>query len=237
MIVLGLGLLALVLLWWIGKTGQRLHPALTARVLSRIAAYALFAAGLVFALRGRIDVALLLGAGGLWFHDGKAGLKDRVMGLLGRRSRRSIQYRSASVELEIGPDGSPGEGWVLAGPWAGRRLAEVPPEALGELHAICRGADPEGARLLETYLDRRHPGWRVDAQGDPDPRAGRPLHPGAMTEEQAYQILGLERGASLQEIRTAHRALMKRLHPDQGGTAEGAARINAARDRLTNRHR
>lgn len=58
-----------------------------------------------------------------------------------------------------------------------------------------------------------------------------------MTEEEAYQILGLERGASLDEVRTAHRALMKRLHPDQGGSVEGAARVNAARDRLTNRHR
>jgi curved DNA-binding protein CbpA len=30
---------------------------------------------------------------------------------------------------------------------------------------------------------------------------------------------------------------MKRIHPDQGGSAERAARVNAARDRLTDRHR
>jgi hypothetical protein len=30
---------------------------------------------------------------------------------------------------------------------------------------------------------------------------------------------------------------MKSAHPDQGGSAERAARLNAARDRLTNRHR
>jgi curved DNA-binding protein CbpA len=58
-----------------------------------------------------------------------------------------------------------------------------------------------------------------------------------MTEQEAYEILGLERGATLEQVRAAHRTLMKRLHPDQGGTAEQAARVNAARDRLNNRHR
>jgi curved DNA-binding protein CbpA len=58
-----------------------------------------------------------------------------------------------------------------------------------------------------------------------------------MTQEEAYQVLGLQRGATAEEIRSAHRSLMKRAHPDQGGSAERAARINAARDRLLNRHR
>jgi curved DNA-binding protein CbpA len=58
-----------------------------------------------------------------------------------------------------------------------------------------------------------------------------------MTQEEAYEILGLQRGATAEQIRSAHRSLMKRAHPDQGGSAEGAARVNAARDRLLNRHR
>ncbi|SFG29566.1 J domain-containing protein [Methylobacterium gossipiicola] len=90
---------------------------------------------------------------------------------------------------------------------------------------------------LQTNFHRRAPGGRVDADADADPRPRRPADPGAMTQEQAYEILGLERGASLESIRAAHRGLMKRFHPDQGGTAEQAARVNAARDRLTNRHR
>lgn len=90
---------------------------------------------------------------------------------------------------------------------------------------------------LQADLHRRPSGGRVDADPDADPRPRRPTDPGAMTQEQAYEILGLERGASLESIRAAHRGLMKRFHPDQGGTAEQAARVNAARDRLTNRHR
>ncbi len=47
---------------------------------------------------------------------------------------------------------------------------------------------------------------------------GRPATTGSgtLTEKEAYEVLGLEPGASEEAIRQAHRALMKRLHPDQG---------------------
>lgn len=71
---------------------------------------------------------------------------------------------------------------------------------------------------------------------DADPRAGgRRAAPGVMTEQQAYQILGLQPGARLEEVVRAHRALMKELHPDHGGPTELAAQVNAAKDFLTKR--
>ena len=46
------------------------------------------------------------------------------------------------------------------------------------------------------------------------------------------RLLGLDPGASLEQIREAHRRLIAKVHPDAGGSAELATRVNAARDAL-----
>jgi DnaJ homolog subfamily C member 19 len=55
---------------------------------------------------------------------------------------------------------------------------------------------------------------------------------GAMTRDEAYEVLGLHPGASEPEIKEAHRRLMRGAHPDAGGSDWLAARINQARDIL-----
>ena len=55
---------------------------------------------------------------------------------------------------------------------------------------------------------------------------------GAMTREEAYEVLGLHPGATETDIREAHRRLMRGAHPDAGGSDWLAARINQARDIL-----
>ena len=54
----------------------------------------------------------------------------------------------------------------------------------------------------------------------------------SMPVEDARKLLGVGPGASLSEIREAHRRLILRVHPDTGGSAELANRINVARDIL-----
>lgn len=53
-----------------------------------------------------------------------------------------------------------------------------------------------------------------------------------MPVEDARKLLGVPPGASLAEIRDAHRRLIARVHPDTGGSAELANRVNVARDVL-----
>jgi DnaJ-domain-containing protein 1 len=105
-----------------------------------------------------------------------------------------------------------------------------------QLIAMMPGLDRGSAALLESYLDRRFPAWRQHAQRDAAGRQRRAATSTEMTEQEAYQILGLQPGAGRDEIGRAHRALMKKLHPDQGGTTYLAARVNEAKDTLLRTH-
>ena len=53
-----------------------------------------------------------------------------------------------------------------------------------------------------------------------------------MPVEDARKLLGVGPGASLMEIREAHRRLITKVHPDRGGSEELANRVNVARDIL-----
>ena len=53
-----------------------------------------------------------------------------------------------------------------------------------------------------------------------------------MPVAEARALLGVSESASLGDIREAHRRLIARVHPDTGGSAELATRVNAARDAL-----
>jgi DnaJ domain len=116
----------------------------------------------------------------------------------------------------------------LKGVFAGRTIERLAPAELALLWRDCRFVDPKSAQLVEAYLDRAHPTWREDmARAENEPGAG-----GIMTRAEAYEILGLKAGASDEEVRRAHRELMKKLHPDLGGSDYLASKINEAKDLL-----
>jgi hypothetical protein len=98
-------------------------------------------------------------------------------------------------------------------------------------------ADPESQKLLEAYLDRRFSVWREHAQPDRRNRLRIAPRTGAMTKEEAYQILGLEAGAAAADILEAHRRLMQRLDTEVGdGASVLAVRLNEAKDVLLSNH-
>jgi DnaJ domain len=236
------GIAAVALVWWLSKKFATANTAAMAKALKVVGGILAFGAAALMALRGRIDMAILLGGVGAWLLGWGVGRFPFMPSWMRPGAARTpggvSRVRSATIEMELDHDTGDLDGTVLSGPLAGRRLGTLDEAALRALAAACRLSDPDGLRLLEAYLDRRFPGRREHAERDADPGEGaRPQQPGAMTEEEAYQVLGLQPGAGVDEIRAAHRSLMKKLHPDQGGSTYLAARVNQAKDILLSRHR
>jgi hypothetical protein len=229
-----LGVVVLFLLMWAGKAFSKADPKQAARVLRAIGGGAalLFAAFLLF--RGEIGVAVPIGVFGLgmlgWV-SWPAAFGARTQKSTGKVSR----VRTAFLEMELDHDSGTMHGRILVGRYEGAPLDALDPATL---ISLLGEIDSDSRDLLASYLDRRQPGWREHAQGDAAAGSGpRPAGGGKMTEEEAYQILGIQSGASAQEITRAHHSLMKKLHPDQGGTTYLAARVNEAKDVLLRRHR
>lgn len=63
-------------------------------------------------------------------------------------------------------------------------------------------------------------------------RVQPPAVPMDMQEKEARATLGVDANADAKAIRAAHRRLVQAVHPDRGGSADLARRINAARDTL-----
>ena len=247
-------LLAGLVLFWMGsvllRQFLRTSPAVVARRMKQVGGAVLLVLALLLLVRGQVGPALGLGALAFWVMTGRslsrrgAASPGKSRAWPGARRRRMSRVRSATIEMELNHDTGVMSGVVLAGPFEGTPLAQLDRDSLSSLHDFCVSADGEGARLLEAYFDRRFPGWRGAAQDGADPwgdetGAGPRRSPrsGAMSEDEARELLGLAKGASREEVARAHRTVMKKAHPDHGGSTDLAARVNEAKDVLMRRHR
>jgi hypothetical protein len=139
----------------------------------------------------------------------------------GQRTEVRTAFLQAWIDHATGDVG----GTVLSGRLAGRTLDSLSDGDLLGLHDEC-ASDPDSLKVLEAYLDRRLGGdWRNARRPPPGPR-------GDMSRGEALAVLGLAEGATADEVRAAHRRLIQRMHPDVGGSADLAARINRAKDVL-----
>jgi DnaJ-domain-containing protein 1 len=137
-------------------------------------------------------------------------------------NRRS-EVESAGLKMTLDHESGELDGEVTDGPFAGSRLSALSAEELQQLYeGFEASGDQDSLALLLAWLDRSG-----KARAEAPPPAG-----GAMTEAEAYRVLGLAPGASLEEVRAAYHRLMKRVHPDLGGSGALAAMLNEAKQVL-----
>jgi len=178
-------------------------------------------------------------AGPDWSHVGR-----------GSDGRKTSEVRTAWLQMTLDHETGEMSGLVLDGAFRGRRVEALEAGELAELLRECELSDPDSVTLLEAYLDRAvGPDWRRQAGraggGGNDTGGAREgarsrgrrsdaSAPGSgrMSVAEAREVLGVAAGASPDEIREAHRTLMKKLHPDHGGSNYLAGKINQAKDVL-----
>jgi hypothetical protein len=229
------GLAALLILVVGAYFLARLDPQKLAAALRKLAGVVLLALALFLTARGALPIAIPLAIFGLGLLGVPLGSLFGMGGGGFGRSHKSpgqtSQVRTGALEMELDHDSGRMDGRCLKGSFAGRALSSLSQSELMRLLAELRASDSESALLLEAYLDHFWPDWR-DAE-EADKAADRRGRGGSrMSREEALEMLGLEPGASEDDIRAAHRKLMKKVHPDQGGSDYLAARINEAKDVL-----
>ncbi|HKL26206.1 MAG TPA: DnaJ domain-containing protein [Desulfuromonadales bacterium] len=174
--------------------------------------------------RGAIGVPLIL-LGVSWWR------RNRSKRPLSSDQGQKSTVRSVNLEMELDHETGDIDGTVLTGRLKDVRLSSLSREEILSLYVDFR-SDPDSIALLESFLDRYHPDWRDHVGTDDSRKEGESSGFDNMTRQEAYQILGLQPNASPEEIHAAWRRLMKGVHPDSGGSAFLAAKINAARDIL-----
>jgi hypothetical protein len=222
---------AVAVLWFVGRY-SRTRQSGVAGLMQKGGGILAIVAAVLLTLRGGLALGLPLGLMGLALLGWTKGLSYFPGWMFGPSQVAS--QRTAFLEVTIDRVSGAMHGRVIAGRRAGTDL-DMLDDAM--LNALMAEVDPASRQLLMAYRDRRSAGRREHAQGGADARQRGAASSGKMTEEEAYKFLGLEPGAGAEEIGHAYRALMKKLHPDQGGPTYLAARINEAKDVLLRRHR
>jgi hypothetical protein len=243
-------LLGLILagLWYVQRWSRAVGPERTKQALKKIGFGALVVVAIGLAIRSGSALVALLPVLAVAF--------NRILALLSvlarwtplphwlasHFARRSSQRSSASTRSSTATssistryfamtlDQAQGlfDGTVLLGPHAGELLSTLRLPVLLELHREAAD-DPQSQAVLEAFLDYRFgDSWKQQGHSD----GSAPNLNANMTAAQAYSVLGLQTGASVDEIRHAHRHLSQRLHPDQGGNDALCSLINQARDVL-----
>jgi len=155
------------------------------------------------------------------------GMRARpLLRLFSRYKTTPSQFKTQFLIVSINFASGKIDGEIISGDYAGKPLNELTQDQLKDLLQQYKVSDKESYVLLQAYLIRSgSSNEKADDQFKPSSFNG-------LSNDEAYDILGLPSTASKDEVVKAHKRLMQRIHPDRGGSNYLAAKINAAKDQV-----
>lgn len=219
-------------LFLVMRLGGRFHTTPPRAMVETLAVASVIAAGIML-WAGWIDLIWLLYLAPFPAAVAAYAVWERFRPANGpRRKRTRIQTPYLKMILDHAAGTFDGE--VTKGAYRGARLSSMTLADL-RLLQVEVSSDPDSVNILGAYLDHAHPGAQRDrgagessagAQGAANGRGA------AMSEDEARSLLGLDKGASADDVKAAYRRLMKKVHPDHGGTDYLAHKISQAKELL-----
>ncbi len=238
--ILGITLLAGLLL--VGRWLVNADPKVLLKSLKWLSIIAFLGIIISLAVTGRLAWAVVaLPALLPWIMRARAVHRaaqnfSRMAGMAGGGgSGQTSAVETRFLKMTLDHDSGAMSGEVVEGAYRGRNLDQMALAELVDLLNTCVQQDAQSAQVLEAFMDRVHPDWRERVQantGGSRQGNGGPAATGAMTRDEAFEVLGLEPGVSDEEIKAAYHRLIGNLHPDHGGSTYLAAKINQAKDVL-----
>ena len=224
-----IGLVIVVGGWYLIRIFANAQPAQLRGLSRKIAGGAIIAFSGFLALRGQMNIAMplfMLGLGVM----GQQMAFPNGMPWNRKTPGQTSKVATSILAMVLDHDSGTMDGEVLAGPFKGRKLASLTLADAQRLHSQCAAAPDQSRALFEAWISRARPEWRQ--QWGAQQSANSATSSGKMSKAEALAILGLKEGASADDIRSAHRRLMKGAHPDLGGSDYLAAKINEAKEFL-----
>lgn len=221
------GLVIVALIWLAMIVLRRASPEFLTLWSVRLLMVLFISAAFVFLLRGYIFPALtfLLLTELTRRLASKAGDKRDALSLL-----QVSTFRAPFIILYFSHKTQAIEGYLIEANNQKVDLNDVDEQTLTSFYHDFLKRDLHSSYLLEAYLNSRFPTWRENLDVHIHTGTGINLEPSAMSQEEAYEIMGLTFEARDADLARPYRLLMKKFHPDKGGSLWFASRINQARD-------
>jgi len=224
-----LGLVIVVGGWYLIRSFANAQPAQVRGLIRKLGGVAVIAFAGLLTMRGEVNIAIPLFMLGLGLM-GQQAMFPNGMPWQRKTPGQNSRVSTSIIAMQLDHDTGRMEGDVLTGAYKGRKLSSLSLAEAKALHAQCAAAPDQSRALFEAWIERAHPEWRAQWNSG----AGRAAATTSqkMTRAEALAILGLKDGAKGDDIRAAHRRLMKTAHPDLGGSDYLAAKINEAKEFL-----